>query len=276
MPVIRCSPGENLKVVDMDPARVGEYLVCLEEWSPEMKDAGDRKRRWFERYGSDGLRVKLALDDDGTAGGMIQYLPIEKSFADGEGLYVILCIWVHGYKEGRGDFRKRGMGRALVAAAEEDARTLGAKGIAAWGLSLPFWMKASWFRKYGFEVADKNGMLVLLWKPFSPEAKKPKWIPEKFDVANEPGKVNVVSFTNGWCPAGNMVYERAKRACAEVGALYPGKVSFREFDTMEKAALASCGQTDALFVDGKQVRTGPPPSYDKIRKIIEKRAKKLR
>jgi len=265
-----------LKVVDLDPARIGEYLECLEEWNPEMKEAGDRKRRWFERYRSEGLRVKLALDGSGTAGGMIQYLPIEKSFAEGEGLYVIHCIWVHGYKEGRGNFRKKGMGRALVAAAEDDARALGAKGIAAWGITLPFWMKASWFKKYGFEAADKNGMMVLMWKPFSPEAKKPRWIPEKFDVAPEDGKVNVVAFTNGWCPVQNIVYERAKRACAEVGRRYPGKVSFKEFDTMEKAAILSCGQTDAVFIDGKKVGSGPPMSYEKIRKIIEKRAKKLK
>jgi hypothetical protein len=168
------------------------------------------------------------------------------------------------------------MGRALIKAAEEDARALGAKGIAAWGITLPFWMKASWFKKYGFERADKNGMMALMWKPFSPDAKKPRWIPEKFDVAPEPGKVNVVAFTNGWCQVQNIVYERAKRACKEVGAQYPDKVSFKEFDTMEKSAVMACGQTDALFIDGKQVRTGPPPSYEKIRKMVEKKAKKVK
>jgi hypothetical protein len=29
----------------------------------------------------------------------------------------------------------------------------------------------------------------------------------------------------------------------------------------------------ALFVDGKEVRTGPPPSYEKIRAILAKRVK---
>ncbi len=52
-------------------------------------------------------------------------------------LYFILCIWVHGHKQGPGNLQKRGMGKALLQAAEDDARDLGAKGIAAWGLWLP-------------------------------------------------------------------------------------------------------------------------------------------
>jgi len=35
------------------------------------------------------------------------------------------------------------------------------------------------------------------------------------------------------------------------------------------------GIVDAFFIDGKQVRTGPPPSYEKIKKLIAKRVKKL-
>ena len=35
------------------------------------------------------------------------------------------------------------------------------------------------------------------------------------------------------------------------------------------------GVSDALFIDNKQVRTGPPPSYEKIRKAISKKVKKL-
>jgi hypothetical protein len=40
--------------------------------------------------------------------------------------------------------------------------------------------------------------------------------------------------------------------------------------------LLACSQTDAVFVDGKQIRQGPPPSYDKIRKTIAGRVKRLR
>jgi len=45
-----------------------------------------------------GLGVKLALNQEDKAIGMIQYLPVEHSYAEGKNLYAILCTWVHGYK----------------------------------------------------------------------------------------------------------------------------------------------------------------------------------
>ena len=260
-----------MRIVDMADEHLDSYVVCLEDWSDEMKEAGDHKRRWYDRAVEDGLRVKLALDDEGTVGGMIQYGPIESSFAEGRDLYFVYCIWVHGYNEGRGNFQKRGMGKALLRAAEEDACRLGAKGIAAWGLSLPFWMKASWFKRQGYAKVDKRSVQVLLWKPLVAGAVPPKWIRQRKAPGRIPGKVNVTSFRNGWCPAQNLVYERAKRA---VDA-FDDRVVFEAFDTSDRETFLEWGISDALFVDGKEARTGPPPSYEKVRRLIEKQVKRL-
>jgi GNAT superfamily N-acetyltransferase len=261
-----------MKILDLAPEHYHIFLNCLEDWSEDMKEAGDKKDIWFKAMGKKGLRVKLAADDKGAIGGMIQYIPIEHSHVEGKGLYFINCIWVHGHKEGRGNFQGRGMGAALLKAAEDDARALGAKGIAAWGLSLPFWMKASWFKRRGYAKVDKDGIAVLLWKRFSDDAEPPRWIKLAKKPAPAPGKVSVTSFVNGWCPAQNLVYERAKRACAE----FSDAVVFTEIGTMDKAAVREWGLADALVIDGKFVQTGPPPSYEDIRKLVEKRVKKLR
>ncbi len=218
-----------------------------------------------------GLRVKLALDDDGQVGGMIQYLPIEHSLANGADLHFINCIWVHSYKEGRGNFQKKGMGKALLQTAEEDVRAKGAKGIVAWGLSMPFWMKASWYKKHGYTKVDKQGIQVLLWKPFAEDAIPPRWIKAREKPGKVPGKVAVTAFLNGWCPSQNIVFERAKRAAAEFG----DRVVFQEVNTSDRDVFLGCGISDALYVDGKEVRNGPPPSYERIRKIIAKRVRKL-
>ena len=261
-----------MKIVDLDEKMTPLFCSCLEDWSDDVKEAGDRRRRWVERFAPRGLRAKIALDDAGNPGGMIQYLPIEESTVDGTGLYFTTCIWVHGHKQGRGNFQGRGMGRALLAAAEEDARAHGATGMAAWGLWLPFWMKASWFKKHGYKTADRNGMALLVWKPFVDAARPPRW----FRRSAKPleltaGRVNVTCFVNGWCTVGAVNAERARGVAGEFG----DQVVFREIDTSEHSTVAAWGLGDALFVDGKQVSTGPPMSREKLRKIIGKKVARL-
>ena len=261
-----------MRIVDLDEENQELYFQCLEDWSEEMGEAGDHKKAWYCRMAGCGLRVKLALDDAGVVGGMIQYGPIEHSFVRGEGLHFIYCIWVHGYKRGRGDFQGRGMGKALLHAAEEDARVAGAKGMAAWGIVLPFWMKASWFRRQGYRRVDRDGMARLMWKPFQEGAVAPRWVRRKKTPEPIPGKVAVTAFINGWCPAQNLVYERARRAAAALG----DRVVFQEHHTADGSEFEEWGVVDGLFVDGRQVRSGPPPSYEKIEALMEKRVRKLK
>lgn len=261
-----------MEIISLTNEHKALFYLCLEDWSDEMREAGNHKEIWCSKMWDKGLRVKLALDDNGTVGGMIQYIPIEHSFVDGKDLYFVLCVWVHGYKKGRGNFQKKGMGKALLQAAEDDGKALGVKGIAAWGIPFPFWMKASWFKKRGFSKADKQGLLgpVLLWKPFTDNAVPPEWIEKKKKPELTPGKVTVTAFKNGWCPAMNLVYERAKRAALEFG----DKVEFIGIDTSNREVFLEWGIADALFIDDKEVRTGPPPSYNKLYKKIAKEVRK--
>ena len=260
-----------MQIIDLTTEHESLYFHCLEDWSEDIKEGADLKQRWYEAMKDKGLRVKLAQDDEGRLCGMIQYIPIEHTFAEGKDLYMILCIWVHGHKKGIGNVQKRGMGRALIHAAEEDVRSLGAKGIAAWGLTLPFWMKASWFKKYGFVRADKVSVQALMWKPFTDDAEPPKLIRPKKKPGKGDSKVDVTAFVNGWCPVMNMSYERAKRASAELGE----KVEFRSIDTLDPEVREQWGITDAVYIDGKELNTGPPPKYEKVKKKIAKRVKRV-
>ncbi|MFH1512788.1 MAG: GNAT family N-acetyltransferase [Bacillota bacterium] len=262
-----------MKIVDLSKEYEATYFVCLEEWSDEMKEAGNHKEVWYNEMKNKGLRVKLALDDEGKAVGMIEYLPASLSIIDGDGLYYINCIWVHGHKQGPGDRRRQGYGRALLLAAEEDAKALGAKGMAAPGVPIPVWIPASFFKKHGYTVADKNSIMKLMFKPFTPDAKPPVFIrqkkkPEKNET---PGKVTVTYFLTGCCPACSMVCERAKRAAAEFG----GKVAFRTVNTMDRETYLEWGMHNELYIEDRQATTGPPLSYGKIKKMIGKQVKSL-
>ncbi|MFC2084279.1 GNAT family N-acetyltransferase [Bacteroidota bacterium] len=260
-----------MEIKNLTPEYNHTYFVCLENWSEEMKESGDHKEKWFNKMKERRLGVKIAVEEDKVCG-MIQYIPIEESFVIGKDLYLILCIWVHGYKKGIGNHQKRGIGKTLIRSAEEDVRSKNAKGMAAWGISLPFWMKASWFRKQGYQKVDKDGTAVLLWKPFGDDAIPPRWIKKTKEPEKGIGVVNVTGFINGWCPAQNLVFERAKKASSEFGE----KVKFEMVDTSDRETYLKWSISDALYIDSKRIRTGPPPSYEKIRKLIAKRVKKLK
>ena len=263
-----------MKIIDLKEEYKSSYLVCLEDWSDEIKEAGSIKEKWYDKMKEKGLRVKLALDDNGVVGGMIQYFPIEYSWVEGKDLYFIGCIWVHGHKQGRGDFRGKGMGKAMLKAAEEDVKSLGSKGLVAWGIPLPVWMKASWYKKQGYKPVDQKGFLgeVLLWKPFAEDAEPPKWIPPKKKPSKSTsGKVKVTCLNNGWCPAQNLACNRTKKAAAEFG----DKVEVEMIDTFDKETFNEWGLSDSIYIDGKKVRTGPPPSMEKLRKTIKKKVDRL-
>jgi GNAT superfamily N-acetyltransferase len=260
----RTAEPSGVQIIDLPERHVGSYLVCLEDWSAEMQEAGDHKARWYEMAREQGLRVKLAVDDRDRPVGMIQYVPIELSPAQGEDLYMILCIWVHGYGAGVGDVQGRGIGAALLAAAEDDARALGAKGMAAWGLHLPVWMKASWFKKHGYRGVDHKAMRELVWKPFAADAAPPSWVEEKPVPPGPSGQVEVTAFLGGWCPAANLVYERARRAADELGT----EVNFTTIDTSDREVFVRCGHSDEVFVNGRALQRGAPPSYKAVRRKI--------
>jgi GNAT superfamily N-acetyltransferase len=258
-----------IRVVDLAPGQEALFFTCLEDWpGADLAGAGDHKARWYQRARQQGLRVKLALDGDGEVAGMIQYLPIEHAPAVGRDLHFILCVWVHGHGQGRGDRRGHGLGTALLEAAEADARALGSKGMAAWGLAIPVWMRAAWFRRHGYRKADRRGLSALVWKPFTPDAVAPRWLEETGKRPEPvPGRVVVTGCLSGWCPAQNLAFERARRAAAAHGE----KVEVRLVDTGDRATMEAWGQSEALFVDGRPVRTGPPPSEEKLVKLIGRR-----
>jgi GNAT superfamily N-acetyltransferase len=263
-----------MNIINLTKEYEGSYFVCLEDWSDEMIEAGNHKEQWYRKMKDEGLCVKLALNDEKKPIGMIQYIPIEYSWIQGAELYFILCIWVHGYKnKGVGDCRKQGIGKALITAAEEDVRKKKAKGIVAWGMPIPVFMRASWFKKQGYIQVDQEGFLgqVLLWKPFSEDAVAPKWVAARKKPELDPDKVAVTGLISGWCPAYNMVFKRAKRAAAALG----DQVVFQEINTFEREVFDEWGIADYLFINQKKVNAGPPPSYKKIKGKIAKELKGL-
>jgi hypothetical protein len=134
-------------------------------------------------------------------------------------------------------------------------------------------MRASWFRRQGYVKADKQGMMVLLWKKFHEEAVPPRLIKrKKFRIEPRKDKVTVTSFINGGCPGMNIVHERAKKVMEE----FPDRIVFNTISTFENKTIEKWGLLDALFIDNKSINMGPPPSYQKIKKNIARKIKRLK
>lgn len=261
-------------VIDLPERHERSYFACLEDWSDEMAEAGEHKAAWYARHRDAGLGVKVAVDDRDRPLGMIQYVPIEHSPAEGDRLYVILCIWIHGHRQGVGDVQGQGIGTALLEAAEADARDRGAVGMVAWGLRLPVWMRSSWFKRHGYRTADRLGARELVWKPFTDDARPPVWIRPTSGPAPRIGRsdqVEVTAFHNGWCPAANLVYERAKRAAGELGE----QVRFVTIDTDDRSVVRAHGRFEEVLVDGRPLQRGAPPSYRSVRRRLARRRRAL-
>ena len=260
-----------MEIIDLTEEHEQTYFNCLEDWSSEIKEGHPHKENWYNIEKHRGLRVKLARSEKSEIIGMIQYIPIENSFVNGKDLYVVLCIWVHRHSEGVGNQQGKGTGKALIEAAEEDVRSLGAKGLAVWGLSIPAFMRASWFRKQGYKKADRMGIQVLLWKSFASGADKPTWFRPKKKPKKIKGSIEITIFRNGWCPVQNMVSERIKRAASEFG----DSIKITEYNTADREIFLEWGISDGIFINGKEVRTGPPPSYEKLKKIVARYVRKI-
>ncbi len=266
-----------MNVIDLTKEHHELYFVCLEDWSEDMKQAGEHKKLWFKHMKDKGLGVKLVVDDSGEIGGMIQFIPIEYSYVSGNDLYFILCIWVHNYHEGRGNFEGKGLGTALLEAAEDDVKRRGKKGMVSWGMTADIWMKASWYVKHGYSVVGKQRKPLpsrtLLWKPFTEDANPPKWIQPIKKPELIPGKVVVTAFMNMWCPAYNRIFELAKKGALELG----DKVVFREINTFNSDNFLEWGISYALFIDETQIRIGPPPhtTLEIIKNTITKKVNEL-
>ncbi|MCF7858329.1 MAG: hypothetical protein K9N07_03260 [Candidatus Cloacimonetes bacterium] len=262
-----------MKIVDLNEKYYPTFACCFEEWSEEMTTAAIYKREWYDFMKLRGMHAKLAIDDDGAVSGLIQYLPAEYSFIEGEGIYIIACIWVFGYKDkGIGFRQQKSFGKALLNAAEDDMKKLGAKGIAAWGLSEPFWMPSAFYKKYGYKTVDKIAIQELIWKPLTDDVKPPKWRHAKKKPKKVPGKVTITAFLNGWCTAYLVGFNNFRKAAAEFG----DEVEFIIIKTLKPEIIKEWGITDAIYIDDEEINLGPPPSYEVTVKMIRERVERLK
>jgi len=261
--------GRTVEVVDLSPEREEVFLCCLKPYSTTFAEGVPIKREWLDRNRDGGLGVKLAIDDDGEVAGMLQYSDrrLAPFIVADEGTWVVHCIWVHLYGRGIGNRGGRGIGSALLRAAEEDMRARGARGVAAWGVRMDEWMSAPWYERHGYRRVDEQGQLAVVFKAFDPDVDEPRFLREVRRPEPLQGKTRVSSFLIGWCTGDNLVHEWARRASEELG----DAVVFERFDTSDPGVATEWGISTGLFVDGDRLPMDGTETYGKVREFISQR-----
>lgn len=229
--------------------------------SEEIDRCGQARAAWLQEAWAQGARIKVAVLDARPVG-LLYLLPIEISPCGplAEGLMVIPCLFVQRQWAGRG------LGRALLDAAEEEAHCQGRQGIVTEAFHHDFWfMPASFFERHGYVEAHRQGSVALLWKSFAPTAVPPRPLQSSYAFEAVPGKVVVDLFWQTFCETSWIEAQRVREVAAEFGEA----VVLHEYPAHDRAVLAHYQIPRAIFVNGRRIDWGYEAPREGIREAIE-------
>ena len=253
----------SLQIRDMQLEDEPFVASCTHVGETEEWDASCQRRiPWLREMQEQGMRIKVALLD-GQHAGFLYLLPIEVAPAGpvGEDLSVIQCLTV---REG---LKGQGVGHALIAAAEEEARRQERKGIVVTGFYHDFWfMPAPFFEECGFTAATRRGNAALLWKAFDDRAQAPTFVERRYHFTPVEGKVVIDLFWSRSCLTTDTEAQRVREVAAEFG----GAVLLREHCADDPAVRARYGVYRGIYIEGEEVGWGYEAPRDGLREAIRK------
>lgn len=264
----------SIEVKDMDESSEYYASTCSHVNESEEIDADAKQRLgWLKKMHGQGLRVKVVYVD-GKIAGFLNMMPIEYSSMGplGNDLMVVWCLYVP--KE----FKGEGAGRALIEAAEEEAKRQGKKGLVTYGYRWDFWfMPASFLERVGFEQVDSRKIdaagetdyldeMVLLWKPFDDSAQLPRFPESKYEFKPVPSKVVVDLFWDISCQTTNIEGKRVKEVAEEFG----DKVVLNEYPTHDHDVFMKYQKHRGIFINGKEIGWGYEAPKEGVREAVQK------
>jgi GNAT superfamily N-acetyltransferase len=215
-----------------------------------------------------GSRVKIATLY-GEPVGFLHVIPIEFSPWGplGRDLLVIPCL----VSVNKG----HGVGKALLAAAEEEARCQGQKGTVTIGYYHDFWfMPASFFEANGFTkfggmqqgYFDPKNRAAVLWRAFDEHVAAPVLLKPNYKLEPIPGKVVIDLFWNEFCQTSNIEAQRVREVAAEFG----DRVTLNQYSADDRAALLPHQIARGIFINGREIYWGHEAPRDGIREAISR------
>ena len=247
--------------------------MCTHEDSHDSArtEAAQIRMQWLKGQLREGrISVKVAVDESGNPLGFIHLTPIEHPTSGmiGKGLMVIPCLTLS-YLQVYAKKRGTGVGRAMLEAAEQEARRKGFKGLAVHAYDGDFWfMPSGFFQRVGFRrVLENSEIWVKKWG----ETGDPSLRPTQYKYAPVPGKVVIDYF---WSPFCLTVCEELLNI-RQVSEEFGDKVILREYRADDPEVATRYGMGCALFIDGERKDWGYAPPKDDLRQVIRSRLQQM-
>lgn len=250
---------------DDDEAFVGSCTHVGEtaEWTASCQRRVPWLRDQFER----SLRIKVARLD-GIHAGFLYVVPIEVAAWGpvGRDLMLIQCLTI------KDEAKSKGLGRRLVAAAEEETQKQERKAVTVVGFYHDFWfMPATFFEKCGYKVARRKGKAALLWKVFDPSAEAPAFPDRRYEFVPAEGKVAIDLFWSRSCLTTDTEAQRVREVAEEFG----DSVLLREYCSDDPEVRKAHGIFRGIFVNGTEVGWGYEAPKDGLRDKIRQAQQQL-
>jgi hypothetical protein len=226
----------------------------------EREESCPRRISWLKSMEKFGLKVKVALLD-GKHAGFIYIMPIEINpwQIQGEELMMFPCL------VSQSKFAKKGIGKKLIEAAEEETKSQKRKGVATVGFFWEFWfMPADYFLKLGFKVAKKKGIEAILWKQFDDDVEPPQFRKENYKFTPIKGKIVIDLFWNTFCLTSDVEAQRVREIASEYGE----DIILNEFSAVDQKVLQQYGIERGIYVNGEPMQLGSEVEKSKLREAI--------
>ena len=216
-----------------------EHLCCIIR-NKKQHPGVESKRIWLADRIKEG-HIFRKLNAKATV--FIEYAPLEKAWVpvEGDNFYYIYCLWV------LGEYKSKGLGRALMEYCLSDAVANGKSGVCMLGLmKQKAWLSdGSFAKKFGFEPVDSTDygyeLLALSFDGAKPQ----------FSQCSKAGRIEDSQLTIYYCPQCPYTWssiESVGRYTEKNGV----PTSFIKVDSLQKAKQLPCVFNNwAVFYNGK-------------------------
>jgi len=247
--------SDDVRIRLLEPHEVENAYICIDE-PEELSEEIARSAAYLKARLKDGWRAYAAFEGEKPVAEAIVASPEGSPYrVEGEGIYLVHCIFVKPEHAGRG------VGSALMRRIEEELYGE-ARGVAVLSFGEE-WMPFSFFRRLGYEYVGRDSLVSLALKRFDPKARATLY-PSHPAFPLLEGKLRVEVNHDPVCPFLAHHYRKLADIARSYGELTA--VGERFIDDREKYVRFGGPR---IYFDNRGLPPGPVPEAEFRRRLEE-------